>query len=337
MASISTVDPIRVYFPVSEQEYLKAADKVQASGVTRGRHACIDLERRFGLAQQGQISAGRSPSGCEGQSTSHAEERQEPGREERQKAGSEGDASRTIASLGNAVLKDAEYLITSPLRLDLKSGLVLGGVAAGIGGLAFLDHDIQRMFQRTRDHSKDDIAETSKTLGSETGALIGNAALIGTGWIFREYEGGNKLLRTALVSLESQLFAEAFAGVTKFAVGRERPNEGRGTSSFNPFHEFDRSFPSSHAARAFVVASVFADRYEQPIPLIAYGTAAFISVSRVYLNEHFATDVVAGAVLGFVIGKVLSWRHKDENRRWTVLPYVPDARGGLGMTFSSSF
>ena len=126
-------------------------------------------------------------------------------------------------------------------------------------------------------------------------------------------------------------------GVTKFAVGRERPNEGRGTHSFDPFHEFDRSFPSSHTARAFAVASVFADRYEQPIPLIAYGTAAFISVSRVYLNEHFASDVVAGAVLGFVIGKVLSWRHKDENRRWTVLPYVPDARGGLGMTFSCSF
>jgi membrane fusion protein (multidrug efflux system) len=31
LASISTVDPIRVYFPVSEQEYLKAADKVQAA------------------------------------------------------------------------------------------------------------------------------------------------------------------------------------------------------------------------------------------------------------------------------------------------------------------
>lgn len=31
LTSISTVDPIRVYFPVSEQEYLKAAEKVQAA------------------------------------------------------------------------------------------------------------------------------------------------------------------------------------------------------------------------------------------------------------------------------------------------------------------
>lgn len=31
LASISTVDPIRVYFPISEQEYLKAAEKVRAA------------------------------------------------------------------------------------------------------------------------------------------------------------------------------------------------------------------------------------------------------------------------------------------------------------------
>src|SRR4030095_1906962 len=29
LTSMSTLDPIRVYFPVSEQEYLEAADKVQ--------------------------------------------------------------------------------------------------------------------------------------------------------------------------------------------------------------------------------------------------------------------------------------------------------------------
>lgn len=31
LTSISTIDPIRVYFPISEQEYLKAAEKVQAA------------------------------------------------------------------------------------------------------------------------------------------------------------------------------------------------------------------------------------------------------------------------------------------------------------------
>jgi membrane fusion protein (multidrug efflux system) len=45
LASISTVDPIRVYFPVSEQEYLKAAEKVQEAYRNQGtpREGTLEL------------------------------------------------------------------------------------------------------------------------------------------------------------------------------------------------------------------------------------------------------------------------------------------------------
>ena len=270
-------------------------------------------------------------------STENIEARQESRREERNKDGRQEQALRAVATLGREIFKDAEYVVTSPLRLDLKSGLVLGGVAAGIGGLALLDDGIQTLFQKNRDHSKDDIADSLETLGSFGTVTIGNLALISTGWLFRNHEAGNKLLHTALVSFEAQLFADSIAGMTKFAVGRNRPDEGQGSDSFKPFHEFDRSFPSSHAARTFAVAAVFADRYEQPIPFLAYTAATLISLERIYVNEHFASDVFAGAVLGFSLGKVLSWRHKDENRRWTVLPFAPNGRGGLGLTFTYAF
>lgn len=267
----------------------------------------------------------------------HVEKGQEPRGERRSKDEPADQALETVVSLGREFVKDAEYILTSPLRLDAKGGLVLGGVAAGIGGLALLDDEIQTLFQKNRDHSKDDIADSLETLGFGRNVLIGNFALISTGWLFREHEAGNKLMRTALVSLEAQLFAEGIAGMTKFAVGRHRPNEERGSDSLKPFQSFDRSFPSSHAARSFAVAAVFADRYEQPIPFVAYTAATAISLSRIYLNEHFASDVLAGAVLGFALGKVLSWRHKVEDQRWTVLPFSPDGRGGLGLTFTYAF
>ncbi|HEV8329531.1 MAG TPA: phosphatase PAP2 family protein [Nitrospiraceae bacterium] len=269
--------------------------------------------------------------------TDHVEEGREPRGEKQNKDGPIDEALGTAGSLGRAFFKDLEFVVTSPLRLDPKSGLLLGGVAAGIGGLTLLDDEIQTVFQKNRDHSKDDIAASLETLGFAQSVLIGNVALIGTGWLFREREAGNKLMQTALLSLEAQLFAEGIAGMTKFSVGRNRPNEGQGSDSFKPFHEFDRSFPSSHAARTFAVAAVFADRYEQPIPFIAYTAATLISVDRIYVNEHFASDVFAGAVLGFALGKVLSWRHRDEDQGWTVLPFAPDGRGGLGLTFTSAF
>jgi membrane fusion protein (multidrug efflux system) len=44
LTSISTVDPIRVYFPISEQEYLKAAEKVQAAYKHRDKRRDHQLE-----------------------------------------------------------------------------------------------------------------------------------------------------------------------------------------------------------------------------------------------------------------------------------------------------
>jgi membrane-associated phospholipid phosphatase len=244
-----------------------------------------------------------------------------------------------VRAAGEVVIGDAAYLFTSPLRIDGKIALIAGGVAAAIGGLMAADKTIQRAFQENRTSTGDDIAEKLNTTG-DAGTVFGaNIALIGAGWLFREREEGNKLMRTALVSLESQLFVEGITAVTKFAVGRQRPEEERGTHTFMPLNLSDSSFPSHHAARAFAMAAVFAEAYPQPIPVLAYTGAALISLSRIYQNEHFSSDIFAGAALGFVIGKALSWRHNqaDSARSWNVLPFMPEARGGLGLTVQIRF
>ena len=250
-----------------------------------------------------------------------------------------GEPFKTLQSVGQEVLNDIEYVITSPLRMDRKSALVAGGVGFTIGGLMVVDKSIQRAFQENRTDTNDEIADTLEEIGFGRNVLMANVGLIGAGWLFREHEAGNKLMRTALVSLESQLFTEPLVGLTKFAVGRARPDAGEGTQSYDPFEGFDKSFPSSHAARTFAVAAVFADAYPQPIPFLVYTGAALISLSRIYLNEHFASDVFAGAALGFAIGNALSWRHQhpDALRGWSVLPFVPAARGGLGLTVECRF
>jgi len=100
---------------------------------------------------------------------------------------------------------------------------------------------------------------------------------------------------------------------------------------------FDRSFPSSHAARAFAAAAVFSDHYPQPVPFIAYSTASLIGLSRIFLDEHFSSDVFAGAALGFAMGKTLSWRHRNPTEKWMVFPMLPESGGGLGLTVRYTF
>ena len=57
------------------------------------------------------------------------------------------------------------------------------------------------------------------------------------------------------------------------------------------------SFPSSHAAGAFALATVFTRRWRKLWPLW-FLAAALVAFSRLYLNRHFLSDVVVGAMIG---------------------------------------
>jgi|GEM_PF-13866 len=62
------------------------------------------------------------------------------------------------------------------------------------------------------------------------------------------------------------------------------------------------SFPSGHALSSFALAVVLAAFYPEWRPLF-YAFAFLISLSRIYLERHFASDVYAGIILGWWVGK----------------------------------
>ena len=62
------------------------------------------------------------------------------------------------------------------------------------------------------------------------------------------------------------------------------------------------SFPSGHASAAFTAATVLAE--DSPLAPVYYGAAAFVAFSRTYVKIHHASDVVAGAATGLVLGRI---------------------------------
>jgi PAP2 superfamily len=124
---------------------------------------------------------------------------------------------------------------------------------------------------------------------------------------------------TALLVGEAVVDSEMMTQVVKSVDRRLRPADVPPPRGFSDtffegksggFLSGKGSFPSGHEIAAFSVATVFARRYRRHrwVPWVAYGLAVAIGFSRVSLQSHFASDVFAGAVLGYSISNYVVLR-----------------------------
>ncbi len=63
------------------------------------------------------------------------------------------------------------------------------------------------------------------------------------------------------------------------------------------------SFPSGHASSAFTAAGILS-HHDPALRPLYYGLAAVVATSRIHVQIHHASDVVAGAALGVVFARV---------------------------------
>ena len=119
------------------------------------------------------------------------------------------------------------------------------------------------------------------------------------------------LFATAAVALVAGGAARAAtveAAVVLLPVNLAVEGLKRATNRPRPDGEHKRSnaaFPSSHTANAFAVATVVARRWRKaavPVFLLA----AAVGWSRIYLNRHWASDAIGGALLAIGLALLVS-------------------------------
>ena len=92
-------------------------------------------------------------------------------------------------------------------------------------------------------------------------------------------------------------------GLLKILVARPRPFVALTNVILLGPAEKSPSFPSSHAVTAFITASLLASRFKKYV--LFYLLASVVAFSRVYIGVHYPSDVLAGAVIGILIGWLL--------------------------------
>jgi membrane-associated phospholipid phosphatase len=209
---------------------------------------------------------------------------------------------------------------TAPLRFTAKKWIYTGVLAGITTALIFADEDIDE-WARIQKQKHQWINKSSPVI-TDFGSNYGLYVVIANGLISAVLSN-EKGVQTSLLATQAFITSGIWAQILKQLTGRERPEAsyiyshtegGQWHSIFSrysmasPFEKprmlYD-AFPSGHTATAFSIATVFALQYSniKAIPIICYSAASAVGISRLTEHEHWASDVFAGAVIGYLSGR----------------------------------
>jgi membrane-associated phospholipid phosphatase len=228
-----------------------------------------------------------------------------------------GDGRRT---LGRFVPNLGRNFIGVFSRQNVKP-LLLGAALTGAGSLL----DQQARGYVIKSDSLPALGSAGQTAGGST-VIVPLSALLFTAGRF-SHDG--RLRAATYDALQATIVTGAYTFGLKTAVSRTRPDGSN-----------DLSFPSGHTSNAFAWAAIASHYYGKRAGIAAYGAAGLIGFSRIQQDKHYLSDVLAGATLGYIVGRTVV--HKDgepvRSHRQVLVSPATDARGsGVGLQLSVLF
>lgn len=224
---------------------------------------------------------------------------------------------------------DARATLLTPHDLG-----VLGLASLGTVALSTLDGRLAGRFADSSMHARSpglDRGSKRASVFTETVYMISGGLVYGIAHV-----AGDRTTEAVALHATAAVVGGALSiQVVRGFLGRARPfvvdsTHGRLADDqydfklFKGFTSYDyRSFPSMHAMASFAVASSLAQemryrdaRGRRVLTPLLYTVAAFPGVSRLFLNEHWASDVALGAVIGIVAGqRAVGYTHMHPDNR----------------------
>jgi membrane-associated phospholipid phosphatase len=213
----------------------------------------------------------------------------------------------TTKLVGNILLDQKEIWI-SPFRMHKKDAKWWIGFGAITAALIATDHQTSQLLENSRGQ----VVWAGRV--SNIGAAYTLVPIVAGFYTFGVLGKNAQAREVGVLGAESLIDSLIVVTVLKTIAGRDRPDnpmiEDRGH-----FFKGGASFPSGHAIETWSLASLIAHEYKRKggkfVPYLAYGLAAGVTMARFAAQEHYASDLVAGAAMGWFIGRYVYQTHED--------------------------
>lgn len=212
-------------------------------------------------------------------------------------------------------------------------------IGAGYSGLCFLsykyaDKNMQKFTQANQNKTVNFSLQTVGYLGLTNS----NIAIIGCTGIAALITKNPRLQKATILLTAGQMLNGLVTKEIKYTFQRHRPNTG------DPYNTFDwrggprtnTSFVSGHSSDIFTTATIFAICFNNKkwVPVVAYSTATLVGLSRIYQNQHWTSDVMVGAGIGFLSAQAVNKLYNMASRRFLFLPAIDNGHVEASLVYN---
>jgi membrane-associated phospholipid phosphatase len=202
--------------------------------------------------------------------------------------------------------QDGWGMLKAPASWDSRSWtkLALGG--ALVTAAWYVDAEFRQFTNRT------DGWALAATYTDIFGNGLFTIPVAGVIWLEGRYRENRHTQLVGLNVAKAFILSRAMVQLPKYLFQRQRPIEaGNDPRLFDgPFGRYvHTSFPSGHITSAFAAAAVFRHAYAEEhrwVPITFYTLAVASGAGRMLQGKHWFSDVVAGALIGQVVGDYIS-------------------------------
>lgn len=153
--------------------------------------------------------------------------------------------------------------------------------------------------------STSDTAKNVFIAGKYIGSLPVLAGAAVSTYLVGRHRGSRRAQHLGMDLIEATILSESITQGIKVAVRRERPIRDDGTRAGG------FAFPSGHAAGTFAAATVLQQHLGWRWAVPTYTIASYVAMSRLVDDRHWASDVVAGAAEGIIVGRSVTWHGRN--------------------------